>query len=162
MKTILISYLIACMVIILPASLLADANSSTDTSNVDEQKVKHFMYFRLRSRCSTDQVLEALYRTPRILLFESKRGFVSIAQVIEWARDLGRLRADVPENIVFRDSVKVRDNELMLTMAVHQESIVVPENIDAIRAATGFKSKWDSIRKTDLSLGLITEGKRYG
>ncbi len=122
----------------------------------------HFMYFKLRSKCSADRVLEALYRTPRILLFESRRGFVSIAQVIEWARDLGRLRADVPENIVFRDSVKVQGDELILTMAVHQESIVVPENIDAIRAVTGFRSKWDSIRKTDLSLGLVTEGKRYG
>ena len=46
-------------------------------------------------------------------------------------------------------------------MAIHQESIVIPENIDAIRAMFNLADKWTSIEKTDKALGLITSGKRY-
>jgi glyceraldehyde-3-phosphate dehydrogenase (NAD(P)) len=43
----------------------------------------------------------------------------------------------------------------MLFQVVHQESIVVPENIDAIRAISGLEvDPLKSIEKTDLSLGL--------
>jgi len=122
----------------------------------------HFFYALLRDRVPRDDVLEALYRTPRILVLESSRGFVSASKVVEWARDIGRTRADIPENIVFLDTVSVKGRELFLTMAVHQESIVIPENIDAIRASMGVSDAWSSIKMTDESLGLISEGKRYG
>ncbi len=122
----------------------------------------HFFYAILREDVSKDRVLEVLHRTPRIRLFESAKGFRSVAQVLEWARDAGRLRSDVPENIVFADTVTTRGRELFLIMAVHQESIVVPENVDAIRAAMGIQDMWSSIRVTDESLGLVMEGKRYG
>lgn len=43
----------------------------------------------------------------------------------------------------------------MLTYAVHQEAIVVPENIDAIRAITRLKERAeDSIKITDETLGI--------
>jgi hypothetical protein len=37
---------------------------------------------------------------------------------------------------------------------VHQEAIVTPENIDAIRALSGGYSKEESMNLTDLSLGI--------
>lgn len=122
----------------------------------------HFVYVKLRSSVSRSDVVDTLYRTPRIALFATGHGFKSVAQVIEWARDLGRGRGDVPENIVFEDAIAVKGDEVFLAMAVHQESIVVPENIDAIRAVTKAAPKWSSIKRTDLSLGLVTEGKSYG
>jgi glyceraldehyde-3-phosphate dehydrogenase (NAD(P)) len=42
--------------------------------------------------------------------------------------------------------------------AVHQESIVVPENIDAIRASLNLASAEDSIKITNTSLNI---GKGY-
>ncbi|OYT47766.1 MAG: type II glyceraldehyde-3-phosphate dehydrogenase [Desulfurococcales archaeon ex4484_42] len=123
----------------------------------------HFVNITFKDGISRDEALETLYRTPRIMLFESSYGFRSSAQVIEWARDIGRHRADIPENIIFKDTVSVIDqNELMFLMAVHQESIVIPENIDAIRAVSGYTNMWSSIRKTDEALGLFMEGKVYG
>ncbi len=107
--------------------------------------------------------MKVLEETPRILLFNSStRKFESLAQIIEWARDMGRLRGgDVMENAVIEDSITVFQNELFLMQGVHQESIVVPENIDAVRAMFKLASKWDSIRKTDLGLNLMTTGKNY-
>ena len=122
----------------------------------------HMMWVELDGDYSRDKILDALSSTPRIRLVDTKRGYVSLAQIIEWARDVGRQRADHPEVAVFRDSVTVMGRELYLMYGVHQESIVVPENIDAIRAMFALKPKWESIKTTDESLGLITRGKRYG
>jgi len=68
---------------------------------------------------------------------------------------LGRARGDVPEVVVWRDSLTVMDNELYYMQAVHQESIVVPENVDAIRAVTGLEREAArSISLTNKTLGL--------
>ncbi len=122
----------------------------------------HMAYLELEGAYSRDAVLEAFAKTPRIFLAEVETGFQSLAQIIEYARDLGRPRGDFPEVAIFRDSVTVRGNELYLMYGVHQESVVVPENVDAIRAVKGLADKWESIRKTDKSLGLISHGKIYG
>jgi len=122
----------------------------------------HMMWIELSDSYSRDKILDALDATPRIRLVDTKRGYVSLAQIIEWARDVGRHRSDHPEVAVFRDSVTVLGNELYLMYGVHQESIVTPENVDAIRAMFSLKPKWESIKATDESLGLVTKGKRYG
>lgn len=122
----------------------------------------HMAYLELDGAHSRDAVLEAFAKTPRLFLADVGAGFQSLAQIIEYARDLGRPRGDFPEVAVFRDSVTVRGNELYLMYGVHQESVVVPENVDAIRAVGGLAGKWESIRKTDKSLGLISHGKVYG
>lgn len=121
----------------------------------------HMVDIEFEERVSKSRIVDALYSTPRIMVVESVKGFTTPGQVVEWARDMGRHRYDIPENIIFRESISIIDNELYLFMAIHQESIVVPENIDAIRAMEKAASKWDSIRKTDKTLNLVMEGKRY-
>ncbi|AFA39627.1 glyceraldehyde-3-phosphate dehydrogenase, type II [Pyrobaculum oguniense TE7] len=122
----------------------------------------HMAYLELDGAYPRDAVLEALAKTPRIFLADVGAGFQSLAQIIEYARDLGRPRGDFPEVAIFRDSVTVNGNELYLMYGVHQESIVVPENVDAVRAVLGAMPKWESIKTTDTTLKLFTEGKRYG
>ncbi|MEM0370419.1 MAG: type II glyceraldehyde-3-phosphate dehydrogenase [Pyrobaculum sp.] len=122
----------------------------------------HMAYIELDSTYSKDVVLEAFVKTPRIFLADVGAGYQSLAHIIEYARDLGRPRGDFPEVALFRDSVSVIGNELYLMYGVHQESIVTPENIDVVRAVFGTLDKWKSIEKTDRSLKLITQGKKYG
>jgi glyceraldehyde-3-phosphate dehydrogenase (NAD(P)) len=69
---------------------------------------------------------------------------------------MGRSRDDIYEAVIWRDSVTVIDNELYLFLGVHQEAIVVPEDIDAIRAVTGTAEMVDSMKRTDASLGIIS------
>lgn len=122
----------------------------------------HMVNIEFEGQITRGEALKVLEETPRILLFNSSsRKFESLAQIIEWARDLGRPRGDVMENAVIEDSITASQNELFLMQGVHQESIVVPENIDAVRAMLGLASKWDSIRKTDQVLGLVSSGKNY-
>jgi glyceraldehyde-3-phosphate dehydrogenase (NAD(P)) len=51
-------------------------------------------------------------------------------KLIEIARDAGRPRNDIYENVVFTNMFEYRGNRLILVQAVHQEAIVIPENID--------------------------------
>lgn len=115
----------------------------------------HLVNLRLSREAGRDEVIKALQSTRRILLVDSKTtGIKSTAEIIEAARDAGRPRNDVPELVVFKDSITVNGDEVILFQAVHQESIVVPENIDAIRAVARIASGEESIRKTDETLGL--------
>ncbi|HKW04393.1 MAG TPA: type II glyceraldehyde-3-phosphate dehydrogenase [Nitrososphaerales archaeon] len=106
------------------------------------------------SSVTTERVIEKFEQTPRLLLVNSKDGFKSTAQLIDYARDLGRPRNDIYEVVIFRDSIKVIDSEVYFFMAVHQEAIVTPENIDAIRALCGAESKEESMLITNKTLGI--------
>ena len=115
----------------------------------------HHVTIKLASSGVTrEDVIRVLDDARRIILVSSDRtGIKSTAQLVEAARDV-RPRNDIPELVVFEETIHVDGDELMLFQAVHQESIVVPENIDAIRAVMGLASRDESIDKTDKTLGL--------
>ncbi len=116
----------------------------------------HSVYMVLHREVSIDDIVEELSRWNRIMLIDAEStGIDSTAKLIEASRDLGRPRYDIPELIVWRDTIMARGRELWFIQAVHQESIVVPENMDAIRAVAktdGYPEK--SIELTDKILGL--------
>ena len=115
----------------------------------------HHVTLKLSRDVTKQDIVSMLDSTPRIIVVNSeKTGITGTAGLIEAAREL-RPRYDIPELVVFEDSILVDGREVMLFQAVHQESIVVPENVDAIRAVTGLeRDPSRSIEKTDLSLGL--------
>ncbi len=116
----------------------------------------HIVYARLGTRVTLDDVLTAFENAPRIILVSSDLGLKSTADLVEYMRDMGRKRYDMPELAIWLESITVRDDEVMWMQAVHQESIVVPENIDAIRALTeAAKKPEESINLTDETLGLL-------
>ena len=55
-------------------------------------------------------------------------------------RDLGRARADMWEVAYWEDMLSVEDGEVNMVYQVHNESVVVPGNVDAIRALKGWKT----------------------
>lgn len=118
----------------------------------------HALALRVR-RPEPAAALEAIQRTDRLLLVEGKRGFKATSNVIDYARELGRPRNDLYETTIWKESVKAQGGWLFLFQAVHQEAIVVPENVDAIRAVTGASSRESSMRATDESLGIVPPAK---
>lgn len=116
----------------------------------------HVVNVELKQEASVEDVVKSFSRSKRIRLVDAEKGFDSTAAIIEYARDLGRKRGDVPEVVVWRDSIAVVGREVFYMQAVHQESIVVPENVDAVRAATGVVVEANkSISLTNQSLGLV-------
>ncbi|MCJ2669831.1 MAG: type II glyceraldehyde-3-phosphate dehydrogenase [Thermoplasmata archaeon] len=115
----------------------------------------HSMMVKLKQDVSTEDVLSLWEDSPRILLVEGEEGIKSTAQIMEMSRDMGRTRTDLYEIAVWRDGTHVVGDTLYYYQAIHQESDVVPENVDAIRAMTEIeKENMKSIKKTDLALGI--------
>ena len=115
----------------------------------------HTVDVTLKNGSTTEDVLEIFRKAPRVVLVKARDGIKSTAQIMEWARDLGRPRSDLNEIAVWEESVNVRGGELFYMQAIHQESDIVPENVDAIRAMLGMESdSLASIKKTDKAMGL--------
>ena len=74
---------------------------------------------------------------------------------MEYARDRLTRRPDMVENVLWEAGIRVDGPDLYFFQAIHQESIVVPENIDAIRAMFGLAEDGPtSIAMTDRALGI--------
>src|SRR5437870_8576050 len=116
----------------------------------------HTLAVDLKKSADATQILDVWKRFPRITLVSGGDGVKSTAQIMEMARDLSRSRSDLYEIAVWRDGVHVVDGKrLYYFQAVHQESDVVPENIDAIRAMLELeKDGRKSMEKTDRSHGI--------
>ena len=115
----------------------------------------HFAVVEAPRPVDRDEAVAALRAAPRIALIRADEGVEAPNAVIEIARDLGRPRADVWEVAVWEDTLAVADHEIFLSYVVHNESIVVPENVDAIRALTGAERDGArSMAATDDSLGV--------
>jgi glyceraldehyde-3-phosphate dehydrogenase (NAD(P)) len=104
---------------------------------------------------TTDEVIDIWERSPRLKLVSGGDGITSTAQAMELAKDLDRSRADLFEIAVWRDGAHVEGNKLWYYQAVHQESDVVPENVDCIRSMMQLEPDGaKSIAKTDATLGI--------
>ncbi len=115
----------------------------------------HCIAVDLKRKVTEEEVMNVWKKAPRVRLVSGKDGIKGTGQVMELARDMGRARGDMMEIVVWRDGTKVMDNHLYYYQAVHQESDVVPENVDCIRAMC--KMEQDpiiSIAKTDKAIGL--------
>lgn len=136
-------------------SVIEGLNITTMALKVPETHMHlHSVIVSLKGQPTRDRVLDALAKEPRVLLVDAKAGFKSTASIIDMAREMNRPRNDVYEAVVWRDSVSVVDGEAYFFLAVHQEAIVTPENIDAIRAVSGGLGKEQSMKATDASLGI--------
>lgn len=117
---------------------------------------QHNIMVEINNNVETEDIVEALEKRSRVLVIDASEGLGSTAELMEYAKELGRNRNDLYEIPVWRESINVVENELFYMQAVHQESDVIPENIDAIRAILEIESdKEKSIAKTNKSMGIL-------
>jgi len=116
----------------------------------------HSVNFKVKDKPSQQDVIKALEKWNRIWLIPPWFDIKSTAGIMELGRVLGRPKGDMPETAIWKQSVTVdKDGDIYLFQGVHQESDVIPENIDCIRAMTGLeKDKMKSMAKTDKSMGI--------
>jgi glyceraldehyde-3-phosphate dehydrogenase (NAD(P)) len=116
----------------------------------------HYAMVELKKPAGTNAVIKTLADAPRILLIKAADGLRGLNSVVELMRDMGRPRADLWEVAVWQDIASVIEDEVYLVYQVHNEAIAIPENIDAIRAATELeRDAMRSIRKTNEALGIV-------
>tara|TARA_B100000809_G_scaffold127171_1_gene125328 strand:- start:494 stop:1534 length:1041 start_codon:yes stop_codon:yes gene_type:complete len=103
---------------------------------------------------TTDAAVELFRAQPRVIVMHGGDSRITTtAEVMEMARDIGRRWGDLHEIFVWEDGIKLVGDTLYYFQAIHQESDVVPENVDAIRALTGSEADWRaSVAQTDAAI----------
>lgn len=115
----------------------------------------HSVFVDLKQKAEPADIIAKWSAKRRIIVVSGKDGRSSTAQVMDYARELGRPRGDLYEIAVWKESVRPVGTGINYIQAVHQESDVVPENIDAIRSMFSLAEREDSIHKTDQSLSIV-------
>lgn len=117
---------------------------------------QHNLMIEIGNEVETEEIIDALEKRSRVLVVEANEGLGSTAELMEYAKELGRNRNDLYEIPVWKESINVVGKELFYMQAVHQESDVVPENVDAIRAMLEMESDNEkSIAKTNKAMGIL-------
>jgi glyceraldehyde-3-phosphate dehydrogenase (NAD(P)) len=114
----------------------------------------HTITCECRKTPNVEEIIEIFKKTPRVRVVDNASAVRSTAEIMELAKDLGNDRGDMPEICVWKEAVGVHENKLLYIQAVHQESDVICENIDAIRASMGFKDAKKSIEMTNKAMGI--------
>src|SRR4030042_1260268 len=94
----------------------------------------------LKQNISVSDAIDLFSAHPRIKVVDIAKGFNSNTAMFRYARDNGNKRADMYEIGLFREMVALSGNDLFFTISIPQESVVIPETIDAIRAALSLQS----------------------
>ncbi|CAI48097.1 glyceraldehyde-3-phosphate dehydrogenase (NAD(P)) (phosphorylating) [Natronomonas pharaonis DSM 2160] len=114
----------------------------------------HSVNVTLESTPDAEAVADLLDEQDRTFLIPESYGIDGAGKLKEFAMDRGRPRADIWENCIWAESVSMEGSDLYLFQAIHQESDVVPENIDAIRAVLGTADADESRETTNETLGV--------
>ena len=113
----------------------------------------HTINLELEKECTAEDVENILAEQSRVRFVG--QGITSTAEIMELAKDLGRPRGDMWENCVWNESITMYEGELYFFQAIHQESDVIPENVDAIRAMMELESDGQkSIAETNAKMGI--------
>jgi len=114
----------------------------------------HSLSITLDAEPSEDEIKDLFADESRLFLVPEGMGMDGVGPLKEFARDAGRPRGDVWENCVWGESITTDGDELHLFQAIHQESDVVPENVDALRAVAELADAEESIERTNETLGV--------
>jgi len=104
---------------------------------------------------SVEEAIEILRAHPRIRVVSIDEGFLGNASLFRYARDLGNSRGDMYEIALWSDSVVKSGKDIMFAINIPQEAVVIPENIDAIRAAMEMQmTRNEGTAETNKYLGI--------
>ena len=106
-------------------------------------------------KITKEMALEAFNRHPRIRVVTMDEGFKGNASFFKYARDLGNRRGDMYEIGLWADSIVESGNDIMYAINIPQESVTIPETMDAIRAATKMQlTREEGTAMTNKYLGI--------
>jgi len=104
---------------------------------------------------SVDEAGQLFAEHDRLRMVSIDEGFLGNASIFKYARDLGHPRGDIYEVPVWQDTLVKSGRDLMFGIHIPQESVTIPETIDAVRAATGMQTdRMEAVGLTNQFLGL--------
>ncbi|MFB6090494.1 MAG: type II glyceraldehyde-3-phosphate dehydrogenase [Halobellus sp.] len=122
----------------------------------------HALNVTLGSDVTAAHVRQLLEDETRIYVIPEGMGLDGAGKLKDFALDAGRPRGDLWENCLWGESIATEGRDLYLFQAIHQESDVVPENVDAVRAVAEAADADESIERTNETLGIGLSGDPSG
>ncbi|MFC3957739.1 type II glyceraldehyde-3-phosphate dehydrogenase [Halovivax cerinus] len=114
----------------------------------------HSLNVTLETAVDAADVRDLFAGEDRLFLVSDEFDIDGAGKLKEYAHDVGRPRGDLWENCIWEESVSTEGRDLYCFQAIHQESDVVPENVDAIRAVTGAADAEESVETTNDAMGI--------
>jgi glyceraldehyde-3-phosphate dehydrogenase (NAD(P)) len=96
---------------------------------------------------SIEEAIETFEKHDRIRVVSLDEGFLGNASLFRYARDLGNPRGDMYEIAIWKDTVVKSGKDIMFGIHIPQESVTIPETIDAVRAALEMET--DPVKAVD-------------
>ncbi|NIA24054.1 MAG: type II glyceraldehyde-3-phosphate dehydrogenase [Gammaproteobacteria bacterium] len=108
-----------------------------------------------KRKIDTDTVIEAFQAHPRIRVVRIADGFTTNTSLFNYARFLGHPRGDMYEIGLFEETVGMSGDDVVFAINIPQESVVIPETIDGIRAALELQTdRLEAVGLTNKYLGI--------
>ena len=108
-----------------------------------------------KAKMSVDEAVAAFKAYPRIKVVRIDEGFNSNSSLFQWARYMENPRGDMYEIGLWEEMVGLSGDDIVFGINIPQESVTIPETIDAIRASMEMQEKGaDAVAKTDEYLGI--------
>ncbi|HWR45861.1 type II glyceraldehyde-3-phosphate dehydrogenase [Sporomusa sp.] len=118
-----------------------------------------------KRKINKEAVLQYFRAHPRIRVVRLEDGFLGNASLFRYARDLGNPRGDMYEIAVWEEAIVNSGDDIMFAINIPQEAVVIPESIDAIRAALGMQADMESgvgLTNKHLGMGRWQKGVDHG
>lgn len=110
---------------------------------------------KTKTKVTKEALLGMFRKHPRIRVVRMEDGFLGNASLFRYARDLGNPRGDMYEIAVFEESIVNSGDDIMFAINIPQESVTIPESIDAIRASMEMSSdRLEAVGMTNKYLGM--------
>jgi glyceraldehyde-3-phosphate dehydrogenase (NAD(P)) len=104
---------------------------------------------------SIEEAIKLISDHDRLRIVSRDQGFLGNASIFKYARDMGHPRGDIFEVPVWEDTFVKSGRDIMFGIHIPQESVTIPETIDAVRAATGMQTdRLEAVGLTNKYLGL--------
>lgn len=105
---------------------------------------------------TVEEVTAAFEAHDRIKVVSIKDGFLGNASIFKYARDCCKPRGDVYEIYVWTDTIVKSGKDIMFGIHIPQESVTIPETMDAVRAAMQMQTdRMEAVGLTNKYLGMI-------
>ena len=108
-----------------------------------------------KEKMTVESAIAAFKAYPRIKVVRIDEGFNSNSSLFQWARYMEYPRGDMFEIGLFEETVGLSGDDVVFAINIPQESVTIPETIDAVRATMEMQSKGsEAVAATDSYLGI--------
>lgn len=110
---------------------------------------------KTKKKVGKEDALKYFGEHQRIRVVRLADGFLGNASLFKYARDLGNPRGDMYEIAVWEESIVNSGDDIMFAINIPQESVTIPESIDAVRAAMEMQTeRLEGVGMTNKYLGM--------